>query len=156
MMRSPILIVAALALALTTAPVFATSDHGKDRSCDDGKGNWHYCFVPDDDPAPTVPLVPIYEVVSTVGTVKAGKTISVEAKCSDKFYAMSGSFKTDTPVNGVRRPQRIYVTGIAPTFPAGMDQTNSAPIGEMVTVINSSMRVVDVTAFATCMAMTTP
>jgi hypothetical protein len=37
-----------------------------------------------------------------------------------------------------------------------MDQTNSAPIGEMVTVINSSMRVVDVTAFATCMAMTTP
>ena len=156
MMRSPILIAAALALALTAAPAFATSDHGKDRSCDDGKGNWHYCFVPDDDPAPTVPLVPIYEVVSTVGTVKAGKTISVEADCSANFYATSGSFKTDTPINGVRIPQRVYVSGLAPAFPAGMDETNSAPTGEIVTVINSSWHPVDVTAFATCTATTTP
>jgi hypothetical protein len=152
MMRSPILIAAALALVLTAAPAFAS---GKDRSCDDGKGNWHYCFVPDDDPPPNVPL-PVYEVISNVGTVQRGKTISVEAACSEKFYAMSGSFKTNTPINGVRVPQRIYVTGLLPTFPAGMDQTNSAPVGEMVTVINNSMHVVDVTVFATCMSMTTP
>jgi hypothetical protein len=151
-MRSPILIAAALALALTAAPAFAS---GKDRSCDDGKGNWHYCFVPDDDPPPNVPL-PVYEVISNAGTVQRGKTISVEAPCSEKFYAMSGSFKTNTPINGVRVPQRIYVTGLLPTFPAGMDQTNSAPVGEMVTVINNSMHVVDVTVFATCMSMTTP
>ena len=69
---------------------------------------------------------------------------------------MSGSFKTNTPINGVRVPQRIYVTGLLPTFPAGMDQTNSAPVGEMVTVINNSLHVVDVTVFATCMSMTSP
>ena len=110
-MRSPILIAAALALALTAAPAFAS---GKDRSCDDGKGNWHYCFVPDDDPPPNVPL-PVYEVISNAGTVQRGKIISVEAACSEKFYAMSGSFKTNTPINGVRVPQRIYVTGLLPS-----------------------------------------
>jgi hypothetical protein len=152
-MRSSILITA-LALMLTAAPAFANNGHGKDRSCDDGKGNWHYCYVPDNDP--TVNLVPIYEIVSNVSTVQRNKTISVEADCSPNFYATGGSFMTDTPINGVKTPQRVYITGLAPTFPAGMDQTNSAPTGEVVTVINSSVHPVDVTAFATCTAMTTP
>jgi hypothetical protein len=150
-MRSPILI-AALALVLTAAPAFASN--GKDRSCSDGKGNWHYCFVPDNDP--DVDLVPIYEIVSNIGTVTHGKTISVEADCSENFYATSGSFKTDTPINGVKAPQRVYISTLAPTFPVGMDQTNSPPTGEIVTVINSSWHTVEVTAFATCTSMTTP
>ena len=155
-MRSPILITA-LALALTAMPAFADQGqgHGRDRSCSDGKGNWHYCYVPDNDP-PDVDLVPIYQIVSNNDTVQRGQTISVEADCSPDFYATGGSFKTDTPINGVMIPQRVYVTGVAPSFPAGMDETNSAPIGEIVTVINSSMHAVDVTAFATCTAMTTP
>ncbi len=152
-MRSPILITA-LAMMLTATPAFANNGHGKDRSCEDGKGNWHYCFVPDTDP--DVDLVPIYQIVSNAGTVARGKTISVEADCSANFYATSGSFKTDTPINGVRIPQRVYLSGLAPAFPAGMDETNSAPTGEIVTVINSSMHTVDVTAFATCTSMTTP
>jgi hypothetical protein len=164
-MRLQILI-AALALALTVTPAFADPGqgqgqaHGRDRSCRDGKGNWHYCFVPDNDPPdvdpPDVDLVPIYQIVSNLGTVQRGKTISVQADCSPDFYATGGSFKTNTPINGVMIPQRVYVTGVAPTFPAGMDETNSAPTGEIVTVINSSMRPVEVTAYATCTAMTTP
>jgi hypothetical protein len=152
-MRSSIL-VTAMALILTATPAFANSGHGKDRSCSDGKGNWHYCFVPDTDP--DVDLVPIYEIVSNVGTVEHGKTISVEADCSENFYAASGSFKTDTPINGVKMPQRVYVSTLAPAFPAGMDETNSAPTGEIVTVINSSWYKVEVTAYATCTSLTTP
>jgi hypothetical protein len=103
MMRSPILITA-LALVLTAAPAFAKNH--KDRSCNDGKGNWHYCYVPDNDPA-DVDLVPIYEIISNVDTVQHGKNITVEADCSSNFFARSGSFKTDTPINGVRIPQRV-------------------------------------------------
>ncbi len=158
-MRLPISIMA-LALVLTAAPAFANNGHGKDRSCNDGKGNWHFCFVPDSDPPAVTPddvdLVPVYEVVSNVATVQRGKTIVVEADCSENFVAISGSFMTDTPINGVRVPQRVYVTGMAPAFPAGMDQTNSAPIGQIATVINKSRHPVDVTAYATCTAMTTP
>jgi hypothetical protein len=150
-MRSPILITA-LAVVLAATPAFANS--GKDRSCNDGKGNWYYCFVPDNDPS--VNMVPIYEIISNAGTVERGKTVSVEADCSENFYATGGSFKTDTPINGVRVPQRVYLSGLAPAFPAGMNETNSAPVGEVVTIINGSMHTVDVTAFATCASMTTP
>jgi hypothetical protein len=153
-MRSQILITA-LALLLTAAPAaFANPGQGKDRSCEDGEGNWHYCFVPTTDPG--VDLIPIYEIVSNAGTVEHGKTISVEADCPTNFYATGGSFKTDTPINGVIVPQRVYISSLVPAFPAGKDQTNSAPIGEIVTVINSSFHTVDVTAFATCTSMTTP
>lgn len=151
----PRILITALALVLTTAPAaFADTGHGKDRSCEDGKGNWHYCFVPTTEP--DVDLIPIYEIVSNAGTVEHGKTISVEADCPTDFYATSGSFKTDTPINGVIVPQRVYISSLVPVFPAGKDQTDSAPIGETVTVINGSFHTVDVTAFATCTSMTTP
>src|SRR5579863_9290484 len=160
MKRSPILLITALALTMAVAPAFADpgQGHGRDRSCVDGKGNWHYCYVPDNEPpdADPVALVPIYQIVSNQSTVQRGKTITVEADCSPNFFATGGSFMTDTPANGVMIPQHVYVTGIAPTFPAGMDLTNSAPIGEVVTVINASVHAVDVTAYATCTAMTTP
>jgi hypothetical protein len=89
-------------------------------------------------------------------SIAARPSVSVEADCSENFFATGRSFKTDTPINGVKVPQRVYLSGFAPAFPAGMNETNSAPIGEVVTIINGSMHTVDVTAFATCASMTTP
>jgi hypothetical protein len=80
----------------------------------------------------------------------------VEADCSENFAATSGSFMTDTAIDVVRIPQRVYVTGMAPAYPSGMDLTNSAPIGEMVTVINKNAHPVEVTAYATCTSTKTP
>jgi len=116
--------------------------YARGSQCEDGHGNPHYCFQPDEDQGLTV-----YTVENTV-TVEPHKTGSVSAYCDDESsYAVGGGESTNPVQAGVVFPQRAYVTENAPIFTA----PDTAAAGWIASVVNGSAHAVTLRVFATCL-----
>jgi len=113
-------------------------------SCDDGKGNPHYCWQPDVDPTFSM------TTESATAKVQVNHIVTVEADCAgDNSYATGGGYKVMPKDATAGYVVRAKVLNNAPVFSS--TSADSSPHGWTVTVVNHGAQSATVTTYATCM-----
>jgi hypothetical protein len=132
-----------LVLAVTlVGTVGVASAYG--HSCEDKKGDPHYCWEPDRDPTFTL------TVQKLTVNVPVNQVATAEADCTDEgAYAVSGGYQVMPKNQKIGYVVMAKVLNDGPAF-SGNDQ-ESSPKGWTVTVVNRGAQTAIVTVYATCM-----
>ena len=133
-----VLLVAMVALVGTVGIAAA---HG--HSCEDEKGNPHFCWQPD--------VSPTFSIVTETATAKVqvNHIVTVQANCDgDETYAVGGGYSVMPKNSKVGYVVRAKALNSSPVFKGTAE--DSIPHGWTVTVVNHGYQEATVTAYAAC------